>query len=135
MCKISSCDFATNGNGINMFLHAISLTKEIQSNSLNFLLQLMLGWKVYLAVRSSLNAHSQWFLFHLKYYVSTEKNYHLYCREKMPNPTAFRKLIFPLLLFNSIRIWSAKLFMGYTISVICIINTQVFILFSHKMFE
>lgn len=109
-----------------MFLHAISLTKEIQSNSLNFLLQLMLGWKVYLAVRSALNAHSQWFLFHLKYYVSIERNYHL-LQGKMPNPTAFRKLISPLLLFNSIRIWSAKLFVGYTISVICIINTHVFI--------
>lgn len=86
----------------------------------------MLGWKVYLAVRSALNAHSQWFLFHLKYYVSIERNYHL-LQGKMPNPTAFRKLISPLLLFNSIRIWSAKLFMGYTISVICIINTHVFI--------
>lgn len=97
MCKISSCDFATNGNGINMFLHAISLTKEIQSNSLNFLLQLMLGWKVYLAVRSSLNAHSQWFLFHLKYYVSIERNYHLlqgknaesYCVPKIDFSSSF----------------------------------------------
>lgn len=71
--EISSCDLYFDNNGINVFLlQANSFEQKIQSNGLNFPFKANArSEKVFwFCVKRALNAHSQWFLFHLKFSLS-----------------------------------------------------------------